>query len=178
MNQRNVSVWKFSLPSGLYIGIALVVFNLILYFTGNTLNNSLQNISIAIVVAGTILAQLHFRRNQENLLSYGQGVGLAAVTMLAAGFLTMIYTYLLYKVIDPEIHQQLIMLMEEETTRRFSEQGMSEEQLQMTINIQKKFQTPFVLALGTFVNTFITGLLAGLITSAFIKKKPAGEIVS
>ncbi len=172
METKTASVWRSSLMAGIFTGIALILFEMIRHSTDQLYNQKIGFISILIIAAGVILAQLNFRKNQNNVLFYGQGAGIAAITGAIAGIFLLIYTFLLYKFIDPELYQEFLIMVEEETVNRFAESGMSEEQIQMTLDMQQKLQTPFILAAGALFNTFITGLLAGLITAAFVKKKP------
>ena len=88
----------------------------------------------------------------------------------------MIYTYLIYAVIDPDYYQQLLLFMEEETMTKLIDRGMGEEQISQGIAISQKFQTPVILAIGALISSVITGLIVSLISSIFIKKNPTDEV--
>lgn len=178
MEQKSTSLWKSAMVYGLYIGIASIIFSVILYVMGQSFNQTLGYLSFIIVIGGIIWAQLNYRKLQGDALTYGQGVGLAVIAMLVAGILSSVFTYLLYTVIDTGLYEQYLLFVGEKTTAKLSARGsLSDEQISQAIEMGKKFQTPMILAIGGIVSSVIAGAIVGLITSIFTKKKPAEEIV-
>jgi|WetSurMetagenome_2_1015567.scaffolds.fasta_scaffold212456_2 hypothetical protein len=178
MEQKSTSLWKTAMTYGLYIGIASIIYTVILYAMGQTFNQYLGYLSLIIVIGGIVLAQLNHRKLNGDVLTYGQGVGLAVTTMLFAGILTAIFTYLLYAVIDTDLYQQYLLFVEEKTTAKLTAKGtLSEEQISQAIELGKKFQTPVILAIGGIISSVIAGVIIGLITSIFTKKNPAEEVL-
>jgi hypothetical protein len=51
------------------------------------------------------------------------------------------------------------------------EKGMSDDQIEMAINMQKKMLQPFIMTILTFFGTAIFGFIISLITSAILKKQ-------
>ena len=161
---------------GLYIGIASIIFSAILYVAGQSFNQTLAYLSSIIVIVGVIWSQINYRKLQDGVLTYGQGVGVAVLAMLFAGILSAIYTILLYKVIDPALYDQYLLFVEETTTNKLMERGLSDQQIAQTLELTKRFQNPIILAIGALVNSVIVGLIVGLITSIFVKKKPVDPV--
>lgn len=176
MEEKSASIWKSGLTLGAYLGIAMVLYSVILYVTGLSFNTTVGYISIAFLIVGIIAIQLIYKKQQNNILTYGQGVGIVVIAMISTGVISMIYTYLIYVVIDPDYYQQFLLFMEEQTTSSLVKKGMSEDQIQMSLEIQNKFQAPIILAFGALLNSIIVGLIASLITSIFIKKNPSDEV--
>ena len=75
--------------------------------------------------------------------------------------------FIFLKFIDPSALEKIFSIMEDS----MSKQGMSEEQIDMAVEMSKKFTTPFTVALGTVFSYVFWGFLFSLITSAFIHKK-------
>jgi len=177
MEQKSTSFWKSAMTYGLYLGIALIIYSVILYVLGQSFNKTLGYVSFVVMIAGIIWAQVSYKKQLGDVLSYGQGVGIATGLMLFAGIIGAIYTYLLYTVIDPELYQQYLLFVEETTTNQLINRGMSDEQISQAVAMGAKFQTPVIMAIGAIVTYVITGVIVGLITSIFIKKNPSEEPV-
>ena len=176
MEQKSTSIWKSGLTLGVYLGIVIILYSVVLYVTGLSFNKFAGYISVALLLLGIVIIQLNYKKQQGNILTYGQGVGIAVIAMISTGIISMIYTYLIYAVIDPDYYQQFLLFMEEQTTATLLDRGMGEDQIQMSLEMQQKFQTPVILAGGALINSLVVGLIASLITSIFIKKNPSDEV--
>lgn len=174
--EQKTSIWKSGLMMGVYLAIAVILYSVVLYVTGLGFNKYAGYASILILIVGIIMIQLNYKKQQGGILTYGQGVGIALISMISVGVISLVYTYLLYAVIDPDYYQQFLLFMEEQTTATLIERGMGEEQIQMSLDMQQKFQTPVILAGGALVNSVIVGLIVSLISSIFIKKNPTDEV--
>ena len=176
MEEKTNSIWKSGLTLGAYLAIVIILYSVILYVTGLGFNKIAGFASIGILIIGIVIIQINYKKQQDNILTYGQGVGISVISMISVGVISMVYTYLLYVVIDPDYYQQFLLFMEEQTMATLLDRGMSEDQIQMSLDMQQKFQTPVILAGGALLNTVIIGLIVSLISSIFIKKNPTDEV--
>lgn len=169
MEQKTDSIWKSSMTSGIYMGIAMILVSVVFYVAGNPFSKVSQWIGYAIMVGGIVLAQIAYKKVLGGTMTYGQALGVGVLTMVFASVLTSIYTFLLYQVIDPSLQEQLRLFTEEQIVK----QGrVPEEQIDMAVNMATKFQTPvMMMVMGLFGGAFI-GLIISLITSIFTQKKP------
>lgn len=169
MEQKAASLWKSSLMSGIYLGIAMILLSVIFYVSGNPFSKVSQWIGYAIMIAGIVLAQISYKKALGGTMTYGQALGVGVLTMVFASILSSIYSFLLYQVIDPSLQEQLRLFTEEQIVK----QGrVPEEQLDMAVNMATKFQTPvMMLVMGIFGGAFM-GLILSLITAIFTQKKP------
>ncbi len=137
--EKKGSVWQATLNSGLILGLALVIYTLLLYFFDQTLNKTLGYVSILIIIIGLILGIKSFRDDfRGGVMSYGQGIGAGTIIGLYAGIIMAIFTFLLYKVIDPDLIGKLLTFTEE----TYLESGrMPEEMIDQMMERQKKFMT-------------------------------------
>jgi len=167
--EKKVSVWQATLNSGLILGLALVIYTLLLYFLDQTFNKTLGYISILIIIAGLVLGVKSFRDDARGgIMSYGQGVGAGTVIGLYAGIIGAIFTYLLYEVIDPDLMGKLLTFTEENLVKSGR---VPEEMIDQTMEMQKKFMAPWILSIGAVINYVFFGVVVSLITSIFLKKE-------
>ena len=168
MEEKSASIWKSSLLSAIYLAIALILLSVIFYVTGNTFSKFAQYLSYPVMIAGIIWAQISYKKALDGTLSYGQAVGVGVLTMTFAGVISGIYTYLLYKVIDPSLQEQMRIFTEEQIIK----QGrVPEEQLEMAVNMTAKFQTPLMMFVMTILICAFLGLIISLISAIFLKKE-------
>jgi len=174
MEQKAASIWKSSLMSGIYLGIALILLSVIFYVSGNPFSKVSQWIGYAIMIAGIVLAQVGYKKALGGTMTYGQALGVGVLTMVFASVLSSIYSFLLYQVIDPSLQEQLRLFTEEQIVKQGN---VPEEQIDMAVNMATKFQTPvMMLVMGLFGGAFM-GLIISLITSIFTQKKPTEDII-
>ena len=167
--EKKISVWKATLNSGLILGLALVIYTLLLYFLDQSFNKTLGYVSILIIIIGLVLGIKSFRDDvRGGILSYGQGVGAGTVIGLYAGIIGALFTYLLYTVIDPDLLGKLLTFSEEQII----ESGrVPEEMMDQVMDQQKMFMKPWVMAVMGVVNSVFISVIVSLIASIFLKKE-------
>ena len=87
MEQKSTSFWKSAITCGLYMGIAVIIYSVILYVLGQSFNKTLGYLAFIIYIVGIVWAQSNYRKLQGDVLTYGQGVGFATSMMLFAGII-------------------------------------------------------------------------------------------
>ena len=167
------SIWKQAITYGIYFAILSILLTVILYATGSMMSKSVQYISILIMIIAIIIIQLHYRKSLGGDITYGKSLTIAVLSMLFAGIPIAIFTYVLYAYIDPALIEQIRLATEE----KLVEQGrLSQEQINATMAMTSKFQTPGIMGASQLLNTPLIGLIIGLITSIFIKKESVDKI--
>ncbi len=161
--EKKVSVWQATLNSGLILGLALVIYTLLLYFLDQTFNKSLGYVSPLIFIIGLILGIKKFRDDARGgVMSYGQGIGAGTVIGLYAGIIGAIFTFLLYKVIDPDLMGKLII----ESGR------VPEKMIDQVMEQQNKFLLQLVIFLGGIFSYVLFGVIDSFyIAGIFLKKE-------
>lgn len=173
MEEKSASVWKSTLLSGVYLAIALILLSVIFYVMGDPFSKVSQYITYPIMIAGVIWGQISYKNVLGGTMTYGQALGAGVLTLVFASFISGIYTFLLYQVIDPSLQEQLRIFTEEQIIQQGK---VPEEQIEMAVNMATKFQKPIIMfAMAIFGGAFM-GLIISLITSIFTKKNPSDEV--
>ena len=166
MEQKS-TFWKSAMTYGIYLSLVLILYNVILYVTGQNLNQTMGYISYIIMGVGIFLCQQSYRNKElGGYISYSSALGFGVAIMLFAGVLNALYSVILLK-IDPSILDQVRIMQEE----KMIQQGMSDEQIEMAGQIMSKFQNPIIMAVTALLSFAFIGFIISLITSIFIKKK-------
>ena len=174
MNTQKNTPLKNAMTYGLILGLALIIMHLVQYildvykppFWVSLLNYVLI---IGVLVYGTI----RYRDDElEGYIPYGKAVGFGVLISLFASIVYGFYFFLLTTIFDPTYIDGVYVMLEE----LYLEQGMSEDQVEMAIEMAKKFQNPTMLMISSVLGFVLMGTLFSLISSIFLKKeKPLFE---
>lgn len=173
MEEKKVSIWKSTLMTGVYIGIVFILIGVIFYVTGNPFSKINQYLSYPLIIGGVIWAQVTYKKALGGTLTYGQAVAAGVITLVYAAVISGIYTYVLYKFIDPGLQEQLRQFTEEEIIKQGK---VPEAQVEMAVNVAAKFQKPEIIFVLGIVGSAFISLIVGLITAIFTKKNPVDEV--
>jgi len=165
-NQANSK--SIILNYGLYLGLIGVVTHLLLYATGQLLELNWINsiVSIIAMIVLIVLGIKKYKNEANGFISWGQGLKIGmGITMLSA-VITVVYVLLFMNVIEPDFQQQALEFQKQ----AFYDAGMNEEQIEATIDMTKKFQTPLISSAMILGFSAFLGFVISAIISAIMKK--------
>jgi hypothetical protein len=170
MENQPTPIWKHALMYGLYTGAALIVLSLIWYVLDMYMKNWTAWFSYAVLLAGVVLASMHYRDKYNNgLISYGQSVSAGFLTALFAGVVAGIYTFIFMSFVGEEFARTMLAITEEKTLA--SNPEISDEQLEMILDWTSRMFKPGWLTMMSLIANAGLGLIFALIASIFIKKE-------
>ena len=168
MEQEHRSVNYFAMMHGLYLGLALVLNNLVFYIIGDPFSNVTGILSYAIMIGGIGFAMWTFAKlNTEEGLPYSRALGLGTLVALFGSILLAFFTYVLYKYIEPGLIDKLLASMEEKLLAG----GYKDDAVESMLSVQKKFLTPALLSFGQVFGIALMGFLFSLILAIIFKKE-------
>lgn len=168
MEEKSNSIFKAAVNLGIMLGLAMIIYSILLFFFNLHLNNYLGYVTYVIVIAFLILGVKSFRDNNLNgVMPYSKALGLSTLIVLFASVIYGIYTYFLVTIIDPAYIDKLLAMAEEELLKK----GIPDEQIEMGLSLQKKMMKPVLLSVFGFVGNMFIGFIIALITSAIVKKE-------
>ena len=93
------------------------------------------------------------------------------------GIFGAIYAFIFYKFIAPDVVREMLDMVRQNIMTRSPE--LTDEQLDQAMNMTSKFMTPPVMSIFLIIYCLIVAAIAGLITSAFLKKddKSASPVI-
>ena len=167
MEQKS-TFWRTAALYGLYLGIALTLFSVILYVAGQSQNKTLLLITYPLMAIGIIMTQINYRdRELDGVISYGQAVGFGVAVMFFVGIISALYSIIIFNV-DPSLIDQMKIAQEEDMLQK----GMSEEQIEASMAITSVIMTPVGLSIMSLLGSVFIGTIVSLITSIFVKRQP------
>ena len=166
--EKDVSVWKANLTSGLILGLAGVVYSLVMYFLDLSLNKTQGYIFIVIMVVLLFFLVKSYRDNYlYGYITFGKAFGSGVVIILYYSIITAIFLYILYSIIDPGLVAKQLAASEE----LFSKRGMPQEAVDAAMKFQNKIMKPGIMAFFSIFWNMIWGAIISLIVAIFVRKE-------
>ena len=168
INSKNIA-----LNYGLYLALTSIFIHLILYATGSLLEYSWISGTggfVAMIVFIT-LGIKKYKINNNGFLSFGEalkiGVGIAVISAI----ISIIYTLIFTNFIDPDLLNRTIELQKQ----KWLDTGMSEEQIENSIEMAKKFQNPAITSAFSIIVQAFFGFIISAVVGAIMKKDKENE---
>ena len=100
---------KNAVKSGIYVGVFGIIINLIVYVIDPTLFIKWWfGIGLLVINLGLVIYfGLQYRKEEEGYLTFKEGFLHGFVLLLISGFIGILFSALLYNVIDPELPEIL-----------------------------------------------------------------------
>jgi Protein of unknown function (DUF4199) len=166
--EEKVNVWKANLTNGLILALVGIVFSLLLFFLDLSLNKTVGYINIPIQLVLLYFLLKSYRDNfMHGQISYGQSVGAGVVIFVYYAIIMAIFTYILWKVIDPGLAKKSMALSEEMMEKK----GMPQTAIDAGKAFTEKIMKPTVMAIITIFSSMFFGVIYTLLVSIFIKKE-------
>ncbi|MEY1639759.1 DUF4199 domain-containing protein [Tenuifilum osseticum] len=169
MEKQGNPMLKHSMNYGLIMGVALIILSLITYLAGIVKPPFWVSIINYAIIIGIIVWGTKKYRDEvlEGAITYGNALGFGVLITLFAGVIVAVFTYIQITLIDPDFVSKMLAIAEEELVKR----GMPDEQIEMAIEMQKKFMSPLIMTISSLLGMVVMGFIFSLITSIFLKKE-------
>lgn len=159
-------LWNQALSGGLLLGVALFLWDLIVYATDmQSFGSSLIQVAILAVAIVFFATRLRIQRGPQLGFSYGTSFGFVMALMLCGGAVYGVGQFFLQVVIAPDAYTEAYELT-------LINSGMDDALIEqmMALRTSPLFQNPLIfLFSGIFTLIFLGGFV-GLILSAFLQR--------
>ena len=156
-----------ALRYGIIFGIISIVYSLILNITDLAFTNrALSWVSFIILIVAIVLAMREFKQQNNNYMSYGQGLGIGTLVTTVSSFLGGVFTYIYVKFIDTGF----IDKMREMQVAELEKKGMNDDQIEQAVAMSEKMMTPGMIVVFAILGGLFFGFLLSLLISALLKR--------
>jgi len=152
--------------TGVFIGVACVLWTFIMGFTGWYKHPTLLNL-FWVVVAIEIGFLVWGLRQTAAVNGYWPQVGAGTLASVVAAALIFCGSMLFTSVVFPHYFEELRTIQAGMLTAK----GQTADQIAAVQALAAPFQTPLINALSGVVGTVVTGFVASLVIAAFCRKK-------
>ncbi len=170
MEENKRSVIMPSLMNGIYLGLALIIFSLLLFIGDVDQESKITWLSYLIMAGGLYYAMVSYRdKYAGGFLSYGQAFGAGFWTGLFASILAAIFTYFYFAEINPGLVDEIITKAEESILA--GNPDISDEDLDRALSMTARFTTPAMLTVWSFIANVILATILSLIIAIFARRE-------
>ena len=158
---------------GFISGLAMAILYLVLYLTGISFKPGVSYISYIPFLVGVILNAMAYSKANDGAVTFGNVFGsgfkasmIVTIVMIAWGFISMF--------IFPDMKEKALEAAREQMAKN---PKVTDEQIEMTLNMTKKYFSVFMIAGMLFSNLFF-GAIFSLVGAGVAKKnavRPAGD---
>lgn len=162
---------KQILNYGILLGIASVVFGVILYVTDHHGKQSwiTSSIGIILMIIAIVLGIKAFKASNNQLLSLSQALKIGIGTALIGGIIMAVWMILLMTVIEPDMVEQIVKIAREQMIRQHP--NMTKDQIDMGVSMTRKFTSPTINSAMVLIANLFLGLIISVITGFIMKKE-------
>ncbi|MBZ0328305.1 MAG: DUF4199 domain-containing protein [Altibacter sp.] len=167
METNKASVKKIALNYGLILALSSIVLSVIVYVMGMHMEQPWWQSVLSFLIMTTVIVYglKAFKKEGDGFLTLGDAIKTGLAISLVAGIVGSIFTYLFVTVIEPDFVVQMLEVTREKMIT--DNPQMTEEQLEVAMNMTEKFMSPMMMtAFGLIASLFfgfIISLIAGLI---------------
>lgn len=172
-NSEQPSLLNHAIKFGAILSVISILVVLLVYVIDWTIMATLGFIGIMILVGigFVIYAGINYRKSVGGYLPYGQALLHCLIVLGVSGFISMLFNFVLYNVIDSELPQKLteVIISNTETmmTKWNTPQGQIDEKIaEMKVELPNNFTTVGLILgyLKAYIGYVIIALIVGLIT--------------
>ncbi len=168
--QPAVSSGKNALTYGLILGGITVVYSLILWVFGLSLNKPLGYVNIVFTIGVMFYGTKVYRdKYLDGYMSFGQAFSSNFLIALYAAIIGAVYTFLLFKLIDPGLINTIKETAIEAAMQK--NPNISQEQMEQGMSKVGFFMSPAFFGITSLFMGAILAAILGLIVSFFHKKE-------
>lgn len=162
---------KLALNYGLLTGLFSILLSVIVYVMGSYLVKPWWS-TVLITLAGfgiTYYAILQYRSLLNGFLTLGQAMKLGVAIALIAGIVAALSNYVFVTYIEPGLIDEMIELGRQQLEE--SGNSLSDEQIEMSLEMSKKFMQPWMMAAMGVISSVFMGVIYSLVAGLILQKK-------
>lgn len=169
-----VSIWTGTLEYAAIMALALIGAYL-LFFLVDMHQHWINSVVSLLAMFGLLTWGMIRFRDQKNrgYISYGRALGAGVLMSVYYGAILGTFNWIFMHYISPET----IDITMEQAYNDMVEQGVSEAQIKMSLEISEMFFRPYMLVLMGVIGGGILGTLLSLIGAAIAKRNPEDEVL-
>lgn len=170
----SVTTTSAGLRYGVIIGIVTILYSFVLMMLNMEQQTGAGFVTFAILIAGIVLAHKYYKQHNAGFMSYGQGLGIAAIEGAVIGLLSGVFRYIYITFIDPQYMENMMNGIR----AKFEADGkMSDEQIDQAMQMTQKFSGtgPVSIVFAVLGTAFFAFLLSLLISAITKRNRPEFE---
>jgi len=153
---------------GIFISLILIVYSLVTYFTGQTLNDNLKWLGTAIFFVAIIMSCISYAKQLNGNLTFGNDFAHGFKTAAAVTAIMCLYTIIFFMVIAPDMKGKILDVARQ---KMIEQKNLTGDQIDQGVALVSKLF--YIVTVGSIILIYLLcGVIAALIGAAVAKKNP------
>ena len=171
METNTLQARKFIINNGVILGVVTILISVVLYvmnlhITMSWVGGALNFLAMIIII---IYGINEFKKSNGGILSLGQSIKIGVGIALVAGILGVIYQLIFINIIEPDFMDKMMQMQMDQMIE--NNPDMSQSQIDMSMEMGKKFTSPWITTAISIVSSLFFGLIISLIAGLVMKKE-------
>lgn len=172
METKPRSLFNNAVIYGLLTAVISIVFSVLTYILDVPYKSPLMYFSFVILLAGIIYGTLQYKNTTlGGYISFGNAFLSGFLIVMTAAVVTTLYSYIFFTFIDPSFLEKIIEQAMEQSETKMLEKGLSADQMEPALAMTRKFMSPVMMSVFSFLGSALFGAILALIAAAFLKKE-------
>lgn len=163
--QDQPTVMGVSMKYGLFAGLVLIAYGLVIQLAGLVANQALGYVSFIFLIVFIVLGHKAYKDDGDGYMAYGKGLGIGTMISLISGILSSVFSYIYITFID----DSMIAIMKEVQEDALIKQGLEGAALDNALEMASSFLTPGMMFVMGIVSMLFIGFILSLIVAAITK---------
>ncbi len=159
-----------ALKYGLISGIGIILLSALGYLIGAEFMLNFGRMFMIFYLLMYVYFSFKIRSDLGGYISYGSAFGKIFLMCLISSLLNILFTLLLYNVIDPGFHEKIQALVLAKAQAEMELKNVPQENMEMGLKMAKKFSGNLGLVIGFFGYALLS-VVFSLIMAAILKKE-------
>jgi hypothetical protein len=164
---EKTSVSQMGIRSGVVYGLIMIIYSLILNFTGLAMNQTMGYLSWVIIIGAVIWAHIEYKKANGGFMEYSEGLGLGIITILIGGLISGVFSVIYMTLIDNNFIKNMLTQIREQLDKQ---PNLNDEQIDAVMKFYEWMFQPHWLFLIGLLSSAIVGLIISAIVSIFTQK--------
>ena len=176
METPTPSIKKIALNYGVLLALLSIALQVVSYALDAHIDRPwwLGVVQLIISVGIVIMGLKAFRAENSGFLTLGQALKTGIAISLIAGIISVIFNYIFINFIDPDFIQKTLEFSKEQMI--VQNPNMSQEEMDMAMDISAKFMSPVVMSAIALLFTLFMGFIISLIAGLIMKRNPPHQL--
>lgn len=160
---KNTSV-KF----GIIGGMSCILVSVGLFLTNMQFENWARWLGVVVLILVVILGiRTIAEENKNKIIPFGSLFGGGMLITLIIALMSILYFFLYLNFIETDFTRKVLEI----SRQQMAEKGLSEEQIEKSLEMAKTFTSPWIMAVFALLGNLFFGALASLMGAAIYKKE-------
>lgn len=171
METQKLQARKFILNYGLILGVVTILISVVMYVTNSLIEKNwiASVLGFVVMILAISYGINEYKKSNGGFLTLGEAIKIGVGIALISGIIGAIYQFIFMTYIEPGFLDQMMQVQFDNMIEQNPD--MTEEQIEMSMEMGRKFSSPWITTAFQIVGSLFFGFIISLIAGLAMKKE-------